>query len=191
MPDRTRISTRTWAGILVTHGVYYENSCYPVVLGLEVGDPSVSRNRDQKIDGSIAFSPVPRPDISGLEHGSAQFSGTYEVYGYKRSYPLSTSSAAPQGRHMHSVKLITVYHAPSGHTALRSHISCHELADARTQSYTRTLRSRYLREYSYSSLATRQFVRPDLARQLASTHPDADTRSSPVQLVQGWLQTGP
>lgn len=35
MPDRTRISTRTWAGILVTHGVYYENSCYPVVLGLE------------------------------------------------------------------------------------------------------------------------------------------------------------
>lgn len=35
MPDRTRISTRTWAGILVTHGVYYEDSCYPVVLGLE------------------------------------------------------------------------------------------------------------------------------------------------------------
>ncbi|KAL6828285.1 hypothetical protein V8C40DRAFT_240637 [Trichoderma camerunense] len=35
MPDRTRISTRTWAGILVTHGVYYENSWYPVVLGLE------------------------------------------------------------------------------------------------------------------------------------------------------------
>lgn len=37
MPDRTRTSTRTWAGILVTHGVlvYNENSCHPVVLGLE------------------------------------------------------------------------------------------------------------------------------------------------------------
>ncbi|KAL7800499.1 hypothetical protein V8C43DRAFT_208712 [Trichoderma afarasin] len=56
MPDRTRISTRTWAGILVTHGVYYENSCYPVVLGLEV------------------------------------------LYGYKHSYPLSTSSAAVRNR---------------------------------------------------------------------------------------------
>lgn len=81
---------------------------------------------------------------------------------------------------MHSVKLITVYHAPSGHTALSSHISCHELADAHTQclgrlasgaanlAYTRTLRSRYLREYSYSSLATRQFVRPDLASKVKS-----------------------
>ncbi|KAK0763144.1 hypothetical protein N5P37_004128 [Trichoderma harzianum] len=172
MPDRTRISTRTWAGILVTHGVYYENSCYPVVLGLEGSVKTWPRKWvtpvSLEIETKKSTAPLPFPPSLVLISPALSMA---------RLSSLAHTKYTDTNAHIHYPRVVR----PVRTTSLW----------AANLAYTRTLRSRYLREYSYSSLATRQFVRPDLARQLASTHPDADTRSSPVQLVQGWLQTGP
>ncbi|PKK45880.1 hypothetical protein CI102_8785 [Trichoderma harzianum] len=158
MPDRTRISTRTWAGILVTHGVYYENSCYPVVLGLEGSVKTWPRNAAVRNRGARQLS----DDI----RSSTPIGAHYSLFNLSSS-ASRTPHALRQANHRLSRSI-------RAHGIEVSHL-CHELADARTQCICANTRT-------HPSL---------LDRQLASTHPDADTRSSPVQLVQGRLQTGP